>query len=98
MQKGHSSEERDTTIAVGTVRMFIETKCQALTIARLFHSPYTTKIATLRCYMMLRTIFKCQWVKWENLGRLNTRCATAFWIRCKALIMEAGSPARSELQ
>ena len=35
---------------------------------------------------------------WENLGRLNTRCATAFWMRCKGLIAVAGSPARSELQ
>ena len=29
------------------------TKCKALTIARLTHSPYTTKIARIRCYMML---------------------------------------------
>ena len=36
------------------------TKCQALTIARLTHSPYATKIARIRCYTMLSTIFKCQ--------------------------------------
>ena len=37
-------------------------------------------------------------VKWEDLGRLNTRRAAAFWIRCKGLILEAGCSARSELQ
>ncbi|KAK0148704.1 Stabilin-2 [Merluccius polli] len=37
-------------------------------------------------------------VTWENFGRLNTSLAAAFWIRCKGLIAEAGSPARSELQ
>ena len=38
-------------IAVGTVRMFIETSTS------LTHSPYTTKIARMRRYMMLSTIF-----------------------------------------
>ena len=38
------------------------TECQALTIARLTHSSYTTKIARIRCYnaTMLRTAFNCQ--------------------------------------
>jgi len=34
----------------------------------------------------------------ENFGKLNTRCAAAFWIHCKGLIAEAGSPTRRELQ
>ena len=33
------------------------TKCQAQTITRLTHSLYTTKIARIRCYTMLSTIF-----------------------------------------
>ena len=37
-------------------------------------------------------------VTWENFGRLNTSRAAAFWMCCKGLIAEAGSPARSELQ
>ena len=36
------------------------TKCKALTITRLTHSPYTTKIARIRCYTMLSTIFNCK--------------------------------------
>ena len=40
------------------------TKYQALTISRLTHSPYTTKIARIRCYtMLLSTIFKCMDIK-----------------------------------
>jgi hypothetical protein len=35
------------------------TKCQELTIARLTHSLYTTKIARIRRDIMLSTIFKC---------------------------------------
>jgi len=35
---------------------------------------------------------------WENLFKLNTRRAAVFWMRCKGLIVEAGSPARRELQ
>ena len=34
-------------------------KCQALTVARLTHSPYTTNIARIRCYPMASTI-ECQ--------------------------------------
>jgi len=30
----------------------------------------------------------------EGGGKLNTRHAAAFWMRCKGLIAEAGSPAR----
>jgi len=37
-------------------------------------------------------------VSWENFGKLNTRRAAAFWMCCKSLIAEAGSPARRELQ
>jgi len=50
------------------------------------------------------TITGSQWrlrkrgVTWENFGKLNTRRAAAFWMRCKGLIVEAGSPARRELQ
>ena len=40
------------------------TKCQALTIVRFTHSPYTTKIARIRCHtiilLLLSTIFKCE--------------------------------------
>jgi len=35
-----------------------------------------------------------QCLTWENFGKLNTRHAAAFWMRCKGLIAEAGSPAR----
>ena len=35
------------------------TKCQALTIARLTHSPYATKIARIRRYATLSTMVKC---------------------------------------
>ena len=38
------------------------TKCQALTITRLTHSPATSKIDRIRCYT-LWTIFKCQVVQ-----------------------------------
>ena len=46
-------------------------KCQAITIARLTHSLYTTKIARIRCYMMLSTIFKCQDVQHTIRWRLE---------------------------
>ena len=36
------------------------TKKLALTISRLTHSPYATKIARIKRYTMLSTIFKCQ--------------------------------------
>ena len=36
------------------------TKCKVLTITRLTHSQYITKIARIRCYIMLGTIFKCK--------------------------------------
>ena len=38
-------------------------KCQALTITRLTHSPFTTEIARIRRYTILSTIFKCQGVQ-----------------------------------
>ena len=36
--------------------------------------------------------------RWWNWGWLNTRRAAAFWICCRGLIAQAGSPAWSELQ
>ncbi|KAK0137198.1 Vacuolar protein sorting-associated protein 54 [Merluccius polli] len=36
-------------------------------------------------------------VTWENFGRLNTSRAAAFWMCCKGLNAEAGSPARTSL-
>ena len=46
-------------MAIGTVHVH-RTKCQALTIALLTRSPYTTKIARIRCYTMLSTIVNCR--------------------------------------
>ena len=40
-------------VAVGTVRMFIETSAKHF----LTHSPYTTKTAWIRCYTMLSTMY-----------------------------------------
>ena len=37
-------------------------------------------------------------VMWENLGRLKTRHAAAFWIHCNGLVVEAVSLAKSDLQ
>lgn len=31
-------------------------------------------------------------VTWENLGKLNTRRAAAFWINCSGLTAQTGSP------
>ena len=36
-------------------------------------------------------------VTWENLGRLKTRRAAAFWLCCNSWVAEAGSPAKREL-
>ena len=52
------------------------TKSPVLMIARLIHSLYTTKVARLRCYKMLSTIFKCYDVQHtisatEGCGRLR---------------------------
>ena len=44
---------------VGTVRMLIEPSAKHL-IAKITHSPYTTKIARITHYTMLSSIFKCQ--------------------------------------
>ena len=49
-------KEKQQYIAVGTIR----SKCQALTITRLTHSPYATKLARIRCYTVLSIIFRCQ--------------------------------------
>ena len=52
---------RETTIYLfGYSKDVNRTKCQALTIIRLTHSPYTTEIARIRCYTRLSTIYKCQ--------------------------------------
>ena len=59
----HFSEERETIYLCLYSKNVHRTKCQALTIAKLTHSPYTTKIARKRCYIMLSTIFKCQGVQ-----------------------------------
>ena len=47
-------KEKQQYIAVGTVRMFIEPSAKHIT--RLTHSPYSTKIARMRCYTMLSAI------------------------------------------
>ena len=55
------SEKRETTIyRCGYSRDIHRTMCQALTITRLTHSPYATKIGRIRCYTMPSTIFKLQ--------------------------------------
>ena len=52
------SEERETTMHLcGYSEDVHRTKWQALTIARLTHSPYTTEIARLRRYTMLKYYF-----------------------------------------
>ena len=58
---GGLSEEIETTIYLCWYSKEVHrTKCKALTIARLTHTLYTTKMARIRCYTMLGTIFKCQ--------------------------------------
>ena len=57
LQKIHLSEEREKTIYCCR---YSKDKCQALTIVRLTHSPYTIKITRIGHYTMLSTIFKCQ--------------------------------------
>ena len=59
--KVHLTEESETRIYLCWYSKDVHrTKCQAIKIARLSHSPYTTHIARVRCYTMLSTIFKCQ--------------------------------------
>ena len=48
------------------------TKCQALTIARLTRSLYTTKLTRIRCYTMLRVL----WTDIFNL--LNSKAVITF--------------------
>ena len=36
--------------------------CQTLTIVRLTHSPFTIKIARIRCYTMLSTVTNSTWM------------------------------------
>jgi len=61
-------------------------------------------VGQYQCRDLMQAITGSQWrsrkkgVTWENFGKLNTRRAAAFWVRCKGLIVEAGSPARRELQ
>ena len=54
LQKIHLSEERETIYRCWYSKY--RTKCPSLTIARLTHSLYTTKMARIRCYTMLSTI------------------------------------------
>ena len=62
------------------------TKCQALTIVRLTHSPYTTKIARKRCHTILSTIFECKdvqhtisaYIKCQDV-QYTIRAFTVFW-------------------
>ena len=55
------SEEGETTIYLRRYSKDVHrTECQALTITRLTHHLYTTKIARIKCYTMLSTTFKCQ--------------------------------------
>ena len=52
--KSHNKRETIQYIAFETVRTFIEPS--SITIARLTHSLFTTKLARIRCYIMLSTI------------------------------------------
>jgi len=66
--------------------------------------PLTAMKASTSLLNLMRAITRSQWrlrkrgVTWGNFGKLNTRCAAAFWMRFKGLFVEAGSPARRELQ
>ena len=55
----HLSEERETIYRCWFSTDIHRNKCQALAIARLTPSPYTTKIAEKRFYTMPSSIFKC---------------------------------------
>ena len=81
------SEESETTIYRCWYSKDVHrTKCQALTVARLTHSPYTTKLARIRGHMMLSTILKCKSVtphcmyNRQNISGLN-------WCKCTSNIM-----------
>ena len=67
------SEERETAVYLCRYSKDVhKTKCQALAIASLTHSPYKTKIARIRCYIML-TIYN-KWVRggvWGVVNELN---------------------------
>ena len=64
LQLAHLLEEGETTIyRCRYSKDDHRTKCQALTIVSLTHSPYTTKIARIRCYTMLSTVIECQDVR-----------------------------------
>ena len=57
-------KEKQQYIAVG---MDVHRKStKGLIIARLTHSPYTTRIGRIRCYTMLSTICKCRDVQTYN--------------------------------
>ena len=74
--KVHLSEERETTIyRCRYIKDVHRSKCQAPTIARLTPSPYTTKIARIRCYSMQSTIFKSNTSKQQEKGFLATSVA-----------------------
>ena len=61
LQEVYFSGERETTVYLCHYSKDVHrTKCQALSITRLTHSPYITEIARIRRYTMLSTIFKCQ--------------------------------------
>ena len=49
----HLSEESETIYCWWYRKNVCRNKFQALTIVRLTHSPYTTKLARIRCYTML---------------------------------------------
>ena len=58
LQSVHLSEEEKQYVAVGTVRS--SWREQVLTIIRLTHSLYTTKLFRIKCYTMLSTISWCK--------------------------------------
>ena len=67
--------------------------------------PLTALKASVVVLNLMQTATGSQWrsrrrrgVTWENLGRLKTRRAAAFWICCSSFVAEAGGPAKSELQ
>jgi len=51
--------------------------------------PLTAMKVSTSVLNRMRSITGSQWkreVTWENFGKLNTRRAAAFWMRCKGLI------------
>ena len=69
--KVHLSEERETINRCRYSKDVHRYKCQALTITRLSHSLYKTKIARIRCYTMLCTIFKIQDVQHTQMFHIR---------------------------